>query len=182
MESRRLVSAVQGAGRQPAHGRRAALVLVAGAALAATAALPWSRSSPAADAGFVAPGGVRLLRPADAGRLPAPLRADPNQWGMLRDPAKKRQGGKPPFITVSLLHKIGRMNKEGVKETIQVWQRCSTIIPAMVGHTIALHNGRDFIPITIIEGMVGYKLKDFVPTHTFKGHPKQAKVTKYRGR
>ena len=74
----------------------------------------------------------------------------------------KKTPRKPPFIAVQLLNKITRMNREGVKETIQVWNRHSTIIPAMIGHTIALHNGRDFVPVTINEGMVGFKLGDFV--------------------
>ncbi|CAE8641094.1 unnamed protein product, partial [Polarella glacialis] len=128
-----------------------------------------------------ASGALRLFRPADdVRRLPAPLGADPNQWGLLKPLDKKVMARRPPYITINLLNKITRMNKEGVKETIQVYQRASTIIPAMIGHTIALHNGRDFVPVTIMEGMVGFKLADFVPTHTFKGHPKSMKVTKYR--
>eukprot|EP00931_Biecheleriopsis_adriatica_P019422 TRINITY_DN1323_c0_g2_i2.p1 TRINITY_DN1323_c0_g2~~TRINITY_DN1323_c0_g2_i2.p1 ORF type:complete len:179 (+),score=29.11 TRINITY_DN1323_c0_g2_i2:68-604(+) len=118
----------------------------------------------------------------DVSRLPSPLRADPNQWGILKPLDKRKMPRKPPFIATSLLNKVTRMNKEGTKDTIQVFLRDSTIIPAMIGHTIALHNGRENIPLVINEGMVGFKLKDFVPTHTFKGHPKQAKVTKYRGR
>ncbi|CAE7733783.1 rpsS [Symbiodinium sp. CCMP2592] len=108
--------------------------------------------------------------------------ADPNQWTMLRDISKKQMPRKPPFIAINLLNKITRMNKEGKKETVRVFSRQSTIIPAMIGHTCAVHNGREFVPIVINEGMVGFKLGDFVPTHTFTSHPKQAKVTKYRGR
>ncbi|CAE7633310.1 rpsS [Symbiodinium pilosum] len=111
-----------------------------------------------------------------------PRQADPNQWTMLRDLSKKQMPRKPPFIAINLLNKITRMNKEGKKETIRVFSRQSTIIPAMIGHTCAVHNGREFVPIVINEGMVGFKLGDFVPTHTFTSHPKQAKVTKYRGR
>mmetsp|Transcript_121679 Transcript_121679/g.378309 ORF Transcript_121679/g.378309 Transcript_121679/m.378309 type:complete len:173 (+) Transcript_121679:109-627(+) len=155
-----------------------ALAAAAGGALAGLALLP--QGSPGAgEPAFVAPRGVRLLRPADSPRLPEPLCADPNQWGLLRPLEQKKMPSKPPFIAVSLLNKITRMNKEGIKETIQVWNRHSTIIPAMIGHTIALHNGREFVPVTVTEGMVGYKLEDFVPTHTFKGHPKQAKITKF---
>mmetsp|Transcript_110634 Transcript_110634/g.312008 ORF Transcript_110634/g.312008 Transcript_110634/m.312008 type:complete len:209 (-) Transcript_110634:166-792(-) len=127
----------------------------------------------------------RLLQFGNNGadqRLPESLRANPNEYGMLRPVEKRRPPRKPPFVAPHLLNKITRMNREGIKETIQLWGGSSTIIPAMIGHTIAVHNGRDFIPISITEGMVGYKLKDFAPTHTFKGHPKQQKVTKYRGR
>uniref|UniRef100_A0A7S2GVR4 Small ribosomal subunit protein uS19c n=1 Tax=Alexandrium andersonii TaxID=327968 RepID=A0A7S2GVR4_9DINO len=165
------------------QGRRTALMLAL-ATVALLAVLPWtSTADGAATPNFVSAPQVALFRAADAAtRLPEPLRADPNQWGLLRPLEKKRAPRKPPFISLQLLNKITRMNKEGVKETIQCWNRASTIIPAMIGHTIALHNGRDFIPVSINEGMVGYKLGDFVPTHTFKAHPKAAKVTKYKGR
>ncbi|OLP76394.1 30S ribosomal protein S19 [Symbiodinium microadriaticum] len=99
--------------------------------------------------------------------------ADPNQWTMLRDISKKQMPRKPPFIAINLLNKITRMNKEGKKETVRAFSRQSTIIPAMIGHTCAVHNGREFVPIVINEGMVGFKLGDFVPTHTFTSHPKQ---------
>lgn len=125
------------------------------------------------------------IRPADyasACRLPVPLQADPNQWGMIRPLEGKRPPRKPPYIASYLLNRVTRQNKEGVKETIQCWDRSSTIIPAMMGHTIAVHNGRDMTPIVVNEGMIGYKLWEFVPSHTFKSHPKQAKVTKYKGR
>mmetsp|Transcript_108825 Transcript_108825/g.289422 ORF Transcript_108825/g.289422 Transcript_108825/m.289422 type:complete len:181 (-) Transcript_108825:140-682(-) len=168
--------------RRPS-GQRAAAVLAI-AAVALLGALPWSgHADGGAAAAFVSAPQVALFRAADSpARLPQPLRADPNQWGLLRPLDKKRAPKKLPFISIRLLNKITRMNKEGVKETIQVWNRASTIIPAMIGHTIALHNGRDFVPVQINEGMVGYKLADFVPTHTFKAHPKAAKVTKYKGR
>eukprot|EP00929_Paragymnodinium_shiwhaense_P062082 TRINITY_DN309_c0_g3_i1.p1 TRINITY_DN309_c0_g3~~TRINITY_DN309_c0_g3_i1.p1 ORF type:complete len:172 (-),score=41.65 TRINITY_DN309_c0_g3_i1:87-602(-) len=131
-------------------------------------------------AGSSAP--LQLQQTTDAERMPAPLQADPNQWGNLRPLEKKRAPRKPPYVVPHLLNKITRMNREGIKETMQLWGGYQIIIPAMIGHTIALHNGREFIPVYINEGMVGYRLKDFVPTHTFKSHPKQAKVTKYRGR
>ena len=101
---------------------------------------------------------------------------------MLRDASNKQMPRKPPYIAINLLNKVTRMNKEGKKDTIRVYSRQSTIIPAMIGHTCAVHNGRDFVPVVINEGMVGFKIGDFVPTHTFTSHPKQAKVTKYRGR
>ena len=88
---------------------------------------------------------------------------------------------KGPFVADKLMKKIELLHAKGEKAVIQTWSRSSTITPIMIGHTIAVHNGRDHIPITVTEGMVGYRLKDFVPTHTFKGHPKRAKATKYRG-
>merc|ERR1719189_1690011 len=134
--------------------------------------------------GFVSMPPVRFLRRADMNhRLPAPLRADPNAHLLrpLDQGISEKNRVRPPWIHPSLLNRITRMNKEGIKTTFMVWHRDSTIIPSMIGHTIAVHNGRDHIPITISEGMVGYRLKDFVPTHTFKGHPKRAKATRYRG-
>mmetsp|Transcript_11516 Transcript_11516/g.14025 ORF Transcript_11516/g.14025 Transcript_11516/m.14025 type:complete len:150 (-) Transcript_11516:51-500(-) len=122
----------------------------------------------------ISPGGQRLQH--------VPRQADPNQWTMLRDASNKQMPRKPPYVDINLLNKVTRMNKEGKKDTIRVYSRQSTIIPAMIGHTCAVHNGRDFVPVVINDGMVGFKIGDFVPTHTFTSHPKQAKVTKYRGR
>ncbi|CAK8987026.1 unnamed protein product [Durusdinium trenchii] len=124
---------------------------------------------------------VNLFKIGDGSSL-LPRKADPNQWTMLRDASGKQMPKKPPYISINLLNKVTRMNKEGNKDTIRVYSRQSTIIPAMIGHTCAVHNGRDFVPIKIDDGMVGFKIGDFVPTHTFTSHPKQAKVTKYRGR
>eukprot|EP00929_Paragymnodinium_shiwhaense_P062081 TRINITY_DN309_c0_g2_i1.p1 TRINITY_DN309_c0_g2~~TRINITY_DN309_c0_g2_i1.p1 ORF type:complete len:171 (-),score=56.03 TRINITY_DN309_c0_g2_i1:118-630(-) len=167
---------------------RRRLTLAASAAAAAalafsTALFSSSSNDPAfAFAGSSAPLHLQHSAETTVERLPAPLQADPNQWGNLRPLEKKRAPRKPPYVVPHLLNKITRMNREGIKETLQLWGGYQIIIPAMIGHTIALHNGREFIPVYINEGMVGYRLKDFVPTHTFKSHPKQAKVTKYRGR
>src|SRR5687767_12145265 len=77
---------------------------------------------------------------------------------------------KGPFVDVSLLEKIEIMNRGGEKKVIKSWSRRSTVVPEMVGHTIAVHNGRKFIPVYITENMVGHKLGEFSPTRTFKGH------------
>ncbi|MCL8206514.1 MAG: 30S ribosomal protein S19 [Actinomycetia bacterium] len=77
---------------------------------------------------------------------------------------------KGPFVEASLLKKIQAMNEKREKRVIRTWSRDSTIIPEMVGHTIAVHNGRQHVPIYISEEMVGHKLGEFAPTRTFKGH------------
>ncbi len=77
---------------------------------------------------------------------------------------------KGPFIDDHLLKKITRMNETNEKTVIRTWSRRSTISPDMVGHTIAVHNGRKFIPVYLTENMVGHKLGEFSPTRTFKGH------------
>ena len=77
---------------------------------------------------------------------------------------------KGPFIDLHLLEKIEAMNRGGEKKVVKTWSRRSTIIPDMVGHTIAVHNGRKFIPVYVAENMVGHKLGEFAPTRIFKGH------------
>jgi small subunit ribosomal protein S19 len=77
---------------------------------------------------------------------------------------------KGPFVEESLLDKIKRMNAKGDKRVIKTWSRRSTIFPEMVGHTIAVHDGRKHIPVYISEDMVGHKLGEFAPTRTFRGH------------
>lgn len=79
---------------------------------------------------------------------------------------------KGPFIADSLLKKIESMNASNKKEVIKTWSRASTILPLMVGHTIAVHNGRQHIPVFISDQMVGHKLGEFAPTRTFRGHAK----------
>jgi small subunit ribosomal protein S19 len=81
---------------------------------------------------------------------------------------------KGPFIDDHLLKAVTRMNEERERKVIKSWSRRSTIIPEMVGHTIAVHNGRKFIPVYITENMVGHKLGEFSPTRTFKGHSDKA--------
>jgi small subunit ribosomal protein S19 len=81
---------------------------------------------------------------------------------------------KGPFIDKHLLKVIERMNTANEKRVHKTWSRRSTIIPEMVGHTLAVHNGRKFIPVYITENMVGHKLGEFAPTRTFKGHAEKA--------
>nr|BCX00630.1 MAG: 30S ribosomal protein S19 [Bacteroidota bacterium] len=78
---------------------------------------------------------------------------------------------KGPFVDEHLLKKIREMNQTGKKRVIKTWSRRSTITPEFVGHTIAVHNGKQFIPVYITENMVGHKLGEFAPTRTFRGHP-----------
>ena len=77
---------------------------------------------------------------------------------------------KGPFVDDHLLAKVEEMNQRGDKRVIRTWSRRSTIIPEMVGHTIAVHDGRKHVPVFITEGMVGHKLGEFAPTRTFRTH------------
>jgi small subunit ribosomal protein S19 len=77
---------------------------------------------------------------------------------------------KGPFVDTSLLEKIEVMNRASDKKVIKTWSRRSTVIPEMVGHTLAVHNGKKFIPVYLTENMVGHKLGEFAPTRVFKGH------------
>ena len=77
---------------------------------------------------------------------------------------------KGPFVEPRLLGRIEAMNAAGEKDVIKTWSRASTIFPDMVGHTIAVHDGRKHVPVYITEDMVGHKLGEFVPTRTFRGH------------
>ena len=80
---------------------------------------------------------------------------------------------KGPFVDGHLLKKIDRLTSSGSKEVIKTWSRRSTIIPDMIGHTIAVHDGRKHVPVYITETMVGHKLGEFAPTRTFKFHAGQ---------
>ncbi|ABG52163.1 MAG: 30S ribosomal protein S19 [Trichodesmium sp. St16_bin4-tuft] len=77
---------------------------------------------------------------------------------------------KGPFIADHLLKKIEALNAKNEKQVIKTWSRSSTIIPDMVGHTIAVHNGRQHVPVFISDQMVGHKLGEFAPTRTYRGH------------
>ena len=77
---------------------------------------------------------------------------------------------KGPFVEPRLLARIEAMNAAGEKEVIKTWSRASTIFPEMVGHTIAVYDGRKHVPVYVTESMVGHKLGEFAPTRTFKGH------------
>jgi len=77
---------------------------------------------------------------------------------------------KGPFVEPRLLMRVQKMNEEGKKDVVKTWSRASTIFPEMVGHTIAVHDGRKHVPVYITESMVGHKLGEFSPTRTYRGH------------
>ena len=85
---------------------------------------------------------------------------------------------KSPFVAYHLLKKINKLNKSGKKDTIITWSRASTILPIMVGYTIAIYNGKQHIPIFISDQFVGHKLGEFVSTRNFKSHIKTDRKTK----
>ena len=85
-----------------------------------------------------------------------------------------RSTKKGPFIDVHLMSRIEDMNKRNEKKVLRTWSRRSTVHPDMVGHTIAVHNGRKFIPVYVAENMVGHKLGEFSQTRVFKGHSMKA--------
>jgi small subunit ribosomal protein S19 len=87
---------------------------------------------------------------------------------------------KGPYVEPKLLGKIEEMNKQGEKRVIRTWSRASTVFPQMVGHTIAVHDGRRHVPIYITENMVGHKLGEFAPTRTYRGHTYREKRTRVR--
>ena len=84
---------------------------------------------------------------------------------------------KAPFVAPELMKRIEAMNAEGKKEVIKTWSRASKIYPQMVGHTIAVHDGRKHVPVYITEEMIGHKLGEFAPTRTFKGHAGEKTTT-----
>ena len=77
---------------------------------------------------------------------------------------------KPPFVCAKLFSKIEKMNTAKKRTVIKTWSRSSTIYPQMVGHTIAVHNGKKHVPVFVTENMVGHKLGEFAPTRTYRGH------------
>lgn len=87
---------------------------------------------------------------------------------------------KGPYVDQKLLKRIEEMNASGNKRVLKTWSRRSTIVPSMIGHTIAVHNGRTHIPIYISENMVGHKLGEFAPTRKFGGHAGQERTTRLR--
>ena len=82
---------------------------------------------------------------------------------------------KGPFVADSLLSKVEKQNAADYKSVIKTWSRASTILPMMIGHTIAVHNGKSHVPVYVTEQMVGHKLGEFAPTRTFRGHIKDKK-------
>ena len=77
---------------------------------------------------------------------------------------------KGPFVAPELLKRVIQLNEAGEKKVLKTWSRSSTIFPEFVGHTIAVHDGREHVPVYVTEDMVGHKLGEFAPTRTFKGH------------
>jgi small subunit ribosomal protein S19 len=91
-----------------------------------------------------------------------------------------RSSKKGPFVDERLMRRVEEMNTSGQKRPLRTWSRTSTVFPEMVGHTIAVHDGRKHVPVFITESMVGHKLGEFAPTRTFRGHSgdRQAQVRK----
>jgi small subunit ribosomal protein S19 len=87
---------------------------------------------------------------------------------------------KGPFVDDHLLKKVDVLNESGKKTVIRTWSRRSTIIPDMIGHTIAVHDGRKHVPVFISDAMVGHKLGEFAPTRTFRGHIKDDRKARRR--
>lgn len=77
---------------------------------------------------------------------------------------------KGPFVDGHLIKKVDDMNTAGKKQVIKTWSRRSMVVPAMLSHTIAVHNGKKFVPVYVTENMIGHRLGEFAPTRTFKGH------------
>ena len=92
-----------------------------------------------------------------------------------------RSLAKGPFVDDHLMKKVEAMNVKSEKKVVRTWSRRSTILPEFIGHTLAVHNGRKFIPVYITENMVGHKLGEFSPTRTFKGHAAKAEKPGARG-
>ena len=81
-----------------------------------------------------------------------------------------RSSKKGPFVEASLMKRVVEMNESGQKRPLRTWSRTSTVFPEMVGHTIAVHNGKNHVPVFVTEAMVGHKLGEFAPTRIFRGH------------
>ena len=84
---------------------------------------------------------------------------------------------KGPFVDDHLMKRVDDMNTKNEKKVVKTWSRRSTILPEFIGHTLAVHNGKKFIPVYIQENMVGHKLGEFAPTRQFKGHPEKSDKT-----
>jgi len=88
---------------------------------------------------------------------------------------------KGPFVDSHLREKVEGLNTRNEKKVVKTWSRRSTIVPEMIGHTIAVHNGKKFIPVYVTEQMIGHKLGEFAPTRSFKGHAVKAALEKAAG-
>ena len=85
---------------------------------------------------------------------------------------------KEPFVASQVMEAVEKMNETGKKDTIKTWSRSSTILPNMIGHTFAVYNGRQHVPVFVSDQMVGHKLGEFSPTRTFRSHIKKDKKSK----
>ena len=92
-----------------------------------------------------------------------------------------RSTKKGPFVDGHLRDKVEALNSRNEKKVLKTWSRRSTIVPDMIGHTIAMHNGKKFIPVYVTEQMIGHKLGEFAPTRSFKGHAVKAALEKAAG-
>jgi small subunit ribosomal protein S19 len=91
-----------------------------------------------------------------------------------------RSSKKGPFVEERLMRRVEELNASGGKQMLKTWSRTSTIFPDMVGHTIAVHDGRKHVPVFVTESMVGHKLGEFAPTRTFRGHEKDDRKSRRR--
>jgi small subunit ribosomal protein S19 len=91
-----------------------------------------------------------------------------------------RSSNKGPYIDANLRDKIAALNSSGERRVIRTWARASTIYPDMIGHTVAIHDGRRHVPIFVTEQMVGHKLGEFAPTRTYRGHGRDAERSSRR--
>lgn len=85
---------------------------------------------------------------------------------------------KGPFVASHIIRKVDEMNKTGQKNVIQTWSRSTTILPSMIGHTFAVYNGKQHLPVFVTDQMIGHKLGEFSPTRTFRSHIKKDKKSK----
>ncbi len=87
---------------------------------------------------------------------------------------------KGPFVDEHLANKVDVLNESGTKNVIKTWSRRSMIVPDMIGHTLAVHDGRKHVPVFVTESMIGHKLGEFAPTRTYRGHVKEDKKSRRR--
>src|SRR5215469_921946 len=112
-------------------------------------------------------------------RCGAPSGAACGEWRNREAMARSLKKG--PFVDGHLREKVEALNTRNEKKVVKTWSRRSTIVPEMIGHTIAVHNGKKFIPVYVTEQMIGHKLGEFSPTHSFKGHGVKAALEKAAG-
>jgi small subunit ribosomal protein S19 len=104
-------------------------------------------------------------------------RPSPREGAWIDVPRSIKKG---PFVDDHLMVRVVEMNRRGEKKVVRTWSRRSTIVPEMVGHTIAVHDGRKHVPIYVSESMVGHKLGEFAPTRTFRSHARAERSTTVR--